>query len=554
MPELAFQRHGQELLRVALADHLTVGRAPECDLVIPDPTLSRLQAVVERRGGGYWLVDRSGRGTALGEATVQEAPLTDGAAIQFGTWQAIFRTRSPGPAPTTQAGDATAVRAPDLAPIGGAAALRVRSSGLERRVALDRAALTIGKAPDNDLVLDDPFVSNRHARLDRSGGRWWVTDLVSTNGTLLSGARVSHGELLPGAVLGIGGAELAFELVPSGRGPQADCEFEGIVSGDPGMRQIFEIIDRVAGSDVPVAILGETGTGKELVARAIHARSLRPQGPFVVVNCSAVAAGLTESEFFGHSKGAFTGALRDQEGLFAAADGGTLFLDEVGELALELQPKLLRALESGEVRPVGSSQSMQVSARIVAATNRDLRGQVGAGKFRDDLYYRLSVFPIHLPPLRSRRGDVRLLAERFLARIAPPALGIRWSEDALSKLEGHAWPGNVRQLRNVVQRALLLRGAGPVLGAELVVFDAPGCEPVHRKSDHDALQLEGLSLAEVEREAIRLALRRHRGSRAAVVKELGISKTTLLRKIAEWGLQDEGRQGAAADADPDGEE
>ena len=230
-----------------------------------------------------------------------------------------------------------------------------------------------------------------------------------------------------------------------------------IVFRSAAMARVDKLIERVAEATSPVLITGETGTGKELVARALHARSGRRKKPFCAVNCSAIAANLIESELFGHAQGAFTGADRERPGLFAAADGGTLFLDEIGELPLELQPKLLRVLQEGEVRPVGETRPRRVNVRVLAATARDLKAEAAAGRFRDDLFYRLAVIEIHLPPLRERREDIPLLAEHFLQRIAaregrtPPAL----APDALAVLQGYAWPGNIRELENFLEKTLI---------------------------------------------------------------------------------------------------
>jgi transcriptional regulator with PAS, ATPase and Fis domain len=266
------------------------------------------------------------------------------------------------------------------------------------------------------------------------------------------------------------------------------------------------------------------------------------------VNCAAIPETLMESELFGHEKGAFSGAERQRKGAFEEADRGTLFLDEIGEMPLDLQAKLLRALETGEVKRVGSSRPIQVSVRVVSATHRDLPAQVRAGKFREDLFFRLCVIPVPVPPLRARQGDVRALAQRFLDAAAPRGLQLRWSEEALRRLEAYDWPGNVRQLRNVVQRALLFRGEGTVLPAAAVTFE--DLRPAGGQGGDDTtLYLPGLTLEDIEREAIRLSLRRHRGKRAAVVKELQIAKSTVMKRIGQWKLQDEGREGGAAPED-----
>jgi len=550
MSELAFFRHGEELLRVALGDRTTIGRSADCDVSLPDPTLSRVQALIERRGDGFVLLDRSGRGTRVGGVEVSTAPLSSGAELAFGTWRALFRSSGAALAEATAAGGATGVRAaPPSNP--APARLRVRERGRERVAPLPAEGLSVGSDASNGLALEDPYVSARHLRIEPRSGRWEVVDVGSTNGTFLGGVRVWRSELPPGLPLALGDCELLLE-VGSPREGRLPGSYEGMFSLDASMRQVFDLVDRLAEADVPVAILGETGTGKELVARALHARSARREGPFVPVNCAAIPESLMESEIFGHEKGAFSGADRQRKGAFEEADQGTLFLDEIGEMPLELQAKLLRALESGEVKRVGSSRPIQVSVRIVSATHRDLQAQVRAQRFREDLFYRLCVVPVAVPPLRRRQGDVRALAQRFLDAAAPRGQPLRWSEEALKKLESYDWPGNVRQLRNVVLRALLLRGEGQVLAASAVTF-----EDVRRSAgpggDDTTLYLPGLTMEDVEREAIRLSLRRHHGNRAAAVRELRIAKSTVMKRIAQWGLQDEGRDGPG-EPDGDGEE
>jgi DNA-binding NtrC family response regulator len=548
MPEIAFFRRGEELLRVTLGDRTALGRAPDCDVSLPDPALSRLQAVVERRGERFWLVDRSGRGTPLGGRPVSEAPLADGAEIALGAYRALFRAAPAGVEATAAQRDATQLRQRSADPPVQPARLRIREKGHERTVNLPEG-LTVGKDPGCDVVLTDAFVSGSHLRAERRGGRFHLRDLGSTNGTFLGGARVVEAEWLPGTAVTLGDTELLLEA--GDPEPAPSPAFEGMLSHDRAMRQVFELVERVAGSDAPAAILGETGTGKELVARALHRLSARRDGPFIPVNCSAIAESLIESELFGHERGAFSGAERLRKGAFEEADGGTLFLDEIGELPLDLQPKLLRALELGEVKRVGATRPFQVNVRIVAATHRDLRARVRGGRFREDLYYRLCVVPVAIPPLRARRGDVALLAEHFLARAAPRGLTLRWSDEALAKLVAYDWPGNVRQLRNAVQRALLFRGEGLVVPASAVTLD--DARPAASSGgDDDTLFLRGLTLEAIEREAIRLSLRRNQGSRAAVVRELQIAKSTVMKRIAQWGLHDEGRDPSAA-AEPDAE-
>jgi DNA-binding NtrC family response regulator len=552
MPELAFFRRGEELLRVSLADRVVIGRDPACDVTLPDPALSRVHAVVEPRNGAWVLVDRSGRGVRVAGAEGPELSLADGAEIALGGWRALFRAETTGALEETVAAGGTQIREGEARSGPPPARLRVRAGGRERTLPVTAAGVVVGKDPACDAPVDDPFVSSRHLRIEPQGGAWAVVDLGSTNGTFISGARVARAELPLGVPVQLGDAEILLEARDSEE-PARVVAFEGLLSRDAGMLQVFELVERVAPSDAAVTILGDTGTGKELVARALHARSARRDGPFVPVNCSAIAETLIESELFGHEKGAFSGAERLRKGAFEEADHGTIFLDEIGELPLDLQPKLLRVLELGEVKRVGASRPMAVDVRIVAATHRDLRAQVRAGKFREDLYYRLCVVPITVPPLRQRRSDIRLLADAFLERSSPRGVALRWSPDAAARLEGYDWPGNVRQLKNVVQRALLFRGEGVAIPTSAVTFeDTRGV--ASDSGDHDTMYVRGLTLEEIEREAIRLSLRRHRGKRAAVVKELQIAKSTVMKRIGQWGLQNEGRAvGAPPEAEEEGE-
>lgn len=328
----------------------------------------------------------------------------------------------------------------------------------------------IGKAAENDLSLADETLSRFHFEIVRDAKGYLVRDLRSTNGTFLDGAEVKEAYLRPGAVIGAGGHELKFtpfeeriEFLPSEKERLGD-----LVGRSRAMREIFGLVEKIATTDATVLIGGETGTGKDVIARTLHQLSARRAAPFVVVDCGAVAGTLIESELFGHDKGAFTGAVTARQGAFELASGGTIFLDELGELSLELQPKLLRVLEQRELRRVGGARTIKVDVRIVAATRKDLRAEVEKGKFREDLFFRLSVVPITAPPLRDRREDIPLLVEHFVRALAP---GSALPEAALPALIGHDWPGNVRELRNVLERALAL-GADP--GGLVAPLGPPG--------------------------------------------------------------------------------
>jgi transcriptional regulator with PAS, ATPase and Fis domain len=337
----------------------------------------------------------------------------------------------------------------------------------------------------------------------------------------------AHGEVL-GWVMLLGEDGL------TDAGPDEPLHFQGMWTRDPTMKQVFHVLERASRRSVPVLVRGETGSGKELVARAVHALSPRSKGPFRAINCAALPATLLESELFGHVRGSFTGATRDHPGFFRAADRGTLFLDEVAEMPLDLQAKLLRVLETRTVIPVGGSDPVAVDVRIVAATHQSLRRAVEQGKFRADLMYRLRVVPIFLPPLRARRGDIELLVahmvdalndagERQVTRVSPGAMAV---------LRRYAWPGNVRELRNALEYAFVI-GEGPVL----TETDLP--PEVLQNGDDDAPPMVNAppSLDEdPEGARIRRALERAGGNRQRAAKILGMSRVTLWRRMRELGL------------------
>ncbi|MGA8042513.1 MAG: sigma-54 dependent transcriptional regulator [Terracidiphilus sp.] len=318
-----------------------------------------------------------------------------------------------------------------------------------------------------------------------------------------------------------------------------------MIGRSPEMEKIYRILSKVAQSTHPVLILGESGTGKELVARTIHAYGPNAKKPFLPVDCSSLVPTLMESELFGYVKGAFTGANRSKDGLLVSAEGGTVFLDEIGELSLDLQSKLLRALQEKEVRPVGATHRVPIKARIVAATNRDLAAMVERGTFRKDLFYRLNVVNLRLPSLRDRREDIPLLAAHFLDRISREQ-GAKYtlSDEALRTMMRHDWPGNVRELENAVQRACAL-SSGPVLhlGDLPTQLQEEGLA-AHRAanataSDENATNAPGVKpLVEMEREAILGAIRALHGDKLQAAKLLGIGKTTLYRKLKEYGITD----------------
>ena len=320
--------------------------------------------------------------------------------------------------------------------------------------------MTIGKAHDNLLVLPDKTVSRHHCELVRESVGVRVKDLGSTNGTRVDGTLIADALISAGSILRVGQVEIAIR--PSAQPitvmPSERTRFGDAIGKSLSMRTLFGVLEYMAPSNATVLLEGDTGTGKEVLARAIVKQGRRKKGPFVVVDCGSVSANLLESELFGHEKGAFTGAVAARKGAFELADGGTLFLDEIGELALDLQPKLLRALEAREIKRLGAGKPIKVDVRVVAATKVTLLDRVAAGTFREDLYFRLAVVPLKVPPLHARREDIPMLVLAVLEGLG--AAGMTVSDEAMSALLVRDWPGNVRELRNVVERAMLLAQSG----------------------------------------------------------------------------------------------
>jgi DNA-binding NtrC family response regulator len=322
--------------------------------------------------------------------------------------------------------------------------------------------LHLGNSEAAAIRLTDPMVSRRHARLWLVPGGLRISDEGSTNGTFVGGLRVFDALLTGGERLIVGDTVLRVDVVASGvavRLPEA-TRFGRVVGASAAMRRLYPLLERLALTDVPVVIEGETGTGKEIVAEAIHEVGPRVSGPYVVFDCTAISPNLLEAHLFGHERGAFTGAVSARPGVFEQADGGTLLIDEIGDLDIGLQAKLLRAVQRGEVQRIGTSTWRKVDVRLIAATRRDLEKEIQAGRFRDDLYYRLCVARVELPPLRSREGDVALLASHFWSQLGGEG-GI--PEHFLARLVGYAWPGNVRELHNVVARRVALGELEPAM-------------------------------------------------------------------------------------------
>ncbi|HEX5037690.1 MAG TPA: sigma-54 dependent transcriptional regulator [bacterium] len=323
--------------------------------------------------------------------------------------------------------------------------------------------------------------------------------------------------------------------------------FENIVGESRPMQDVFRLVEKIADTDSTVLVTGESGTGKELIAQAIHYRSRRSERPFVAVNCAAIPEGLLESELFGHVKGAFTGAVSTRAGKFEQADRGTIFLDEIGDMSPKLQVKVLRALQERVIQPVGSARNHEVDIRVIAATNQNLENAVAKGTFRQDLYYRLNVIPIHLPSLRERRDDVVLLVRHFLKKYQPngrdgrePGAKTSFAPEAFDRLRAYDWPGNVRELENLVQRLVVLRGGGEIGVAELpdnVAGRRTAESPVEASMPDDGVDLRAL-VERYESDLIRKAMEKSEGNKNRAAQLLKLNRTTLIEKLKKIGAKE----------------
>jgi DNA-binding NtrC family response regulator len=408
---------------------------------------------------------------------------------------------------------------------------------------IDEGTFLIGTHANNDLKLTDKTISRYHLELQLRPEGLRVTDLDSTNGTYQGATRIGSIVVQGKVRLRLGGTT---ELSLSPLDGQVEAQpftgerFGRAIGASKAMGSLFGLLGRVAQTDSTVLIEGETGTGKELLAEGLHLRSQRKPGPYVVVDCGAIAKDLIGSELFGHVRGAFTGAFGDKRGLLQEADGGTLFLDEIGELAMELQPHLLRVLERREVRRIGDSKARRVNIRVVAATNRDLQQQVAEGKFREDLYFRLAVVKVTVPPLRQRKEDIPLLIRHIVADLGRD--DFHPSGDVLARMMAYAWPGNVRELRNIVERGLFLsNGDFPLPKLEDSVIGMatrPGL-PVASSSDVYELPFKtakGKLVESFEREYLSHLLMRHHGNVSRAASEAGIDRNYIHRLVKKYNL------------------
>jgi DNA-binding NtrC family response regulator len=514
MPRLHFHFHGRHVFTHPLRPTRTlIGRSDRCDISLPSETVSRVHCWIEPRGDELWVCNRSQNGTYVNGRAVERERLTEGDRVDIGDYQARI-----GFDDAIDREGATTVS--PLAPATHEELVVFTRGALEgKAIKLTHACTTLG-GPGSDVVLDSTLPRDAvRVRVVRSR----VMIEPGGAGSTLAGSRVRETTpAFPGEEVKVSEHAFIIALRTEGEEDNERSAFGEMVGTSGSMRRLFGVLARVAAHDAPVLLAAESGCGKELAAKAVHTNSPRGSEPFVAVNCAAIADNLFESEVFGHEKGAFTGATHRQDGAFHQADGGTLFLDEVGELKLELQAKLLRALESGEVRRVGAATVEYPDVRIIAATNRNLSEMVQNGSFRRDLFFRLAVLTIRLPPLRERGEDIPILARTLLERQHP---GSFLTDEAARALQEYGWPGNVRELRNVLTRAIVL--SGPVVHPEGLQFNPWAFDDVS-PVPVDA-PVDDFALTEV--------LRRHGGNRARAARELGIPRSSLLYKLKRMGLE-----------------
>ncbi|MBX7096340.1 MAG: sigma 54-interacting transcriptional regulator [Myxococcaceae bacterium] len=401
-----------------------------------------------------------------------------------------------------------------------------------KSVSID-GSVKIGSHPSAELVLQDTTVSRYHVELQGRPEGVRVRDLESTNGTYLQGTRITEVIVEDQATVMVGKTTLRISMVESDLGlPAAQSSFGTVIGASPAMRQLFGILEKVAPTDSTVMLLGETGTGKEVLAHSLHEKSKRKGHPFVVVDCGAVAPTLIESELFGHVKGAFTGAIADRNGAFLEADGGTIFLDELGELPLDLQPKLLRVLEAGTVRRVGEDKQRRVDVRVIAATHRDLEKEIEAGRFRRDLYYRLAVVLVQVPPLRDRLDDIPLLTTHFTKGIGRGEFEL--PRGLMARFAAYHWPGNVRELRNLVERALAGADVDPLPNESSSARSLQANEGI---TDLPFKEAKERLVESFTKEYLVALLEKCNGNISQMAREAGIARNYVHRLVTKYGLK-----------------
>lgn len=533
MIELVFSRDGRPCLRKQVSDSpLTIGRDNDNQVQLTDEDISRQHLRIEHKDGKYVATDLSRNGTFLNNKPIKTSALNVGDTITMGRWTvSVMKSNS-----ETQNTTVVAPRQPTSILNFDVEKKTVSSQRLQltitspekkaRAVGIRHTEAIIGSMSSCDVEIEDPFVSRRHCRLIHKDGHLLLMDLGSTNGTYVDDIRIEQVSLPLKGSFRVGKTSIDYELDRHTEiiEPSIEISLGPMIGKSEAMREVFSLIERVAPSDATILITGESGTGKDLVARLLHQLSHRAAKPFISINCGAIPASIIESQLFGHERGSFTGAVERMAGLIELSHGGTLFLDEIGEMPLELQTRLLNVIESRKIRRLGGKEDIDVDFRLVTATNKELQKLARDGRFREDLFFRLFVVPINLSPLRERTEDIKLLADNFVRELSPPDTSAHLTDGAIEKLFSHNWPGNVRELKNVLQRAILL-AAADTIDAKDISF-----APLEIKVDREH------NLENKERDAIISALKANNGNQTKAAKQLGIARTTLSAKVLKYQI------------------
>jgi two-component system response regulator GlrR len=507
------------------ASGLEVGSGPGCDVVIHDAAVAERHFLVRRDGHRVVAIDL--RDTA----ERRERALVPGEKVAIGSRHEIVRVPDAPTRPRQGAiqTEPIPLRADDEPRLS----LLIGRGGDARRVSIGGRPIVIGTGEACDVVLFDRAVSARHCRIEPGESGVLVRDLGSRNGTHVDGVRSWVARVGPGTRLRLGRTDL--QLVA--RGESGDARSDGLIAASPAMLEVLGKVELLARLSSTVLVLGESGSGKEGIARALHLRGPRRDKPFVAVNAGGLPRDLIEAELFGHEKGAFTGALAQRRGVFEQAHGGTLFLDEIGELPLALQARLLRVLDTGEIRRVGSESTMRVDVRVVCATHRELGEMIADKTFREDLYYRLALHVVRVPPLRARPEDIRALAAHFVAAASVDVGAREISEAAIARLRAHGWPGNVRELRNVIENA----AAGAARVIDVVDVERAIAEIAGPRGGLGRVGALGLARAEG---SITELVDRYGGNLSEASRASGIPRTTLRDRLrSEAAKRREGKAG-----------
>ncbi len=549
MPHLIFSQHGKTLLQVPLTKQNTqVGRSQACDVVLSEPTISRLQFSVYQLEGSYFVKNLGKAKLKLNGKIVEASSISENDFLELEAWRIALGNSDSSSLENqedTYVSHAISgtTQALHLSRVGEelhyeTLQLKVQSpQGSVKFYPIQQGTNTLGKSPACDIKIEDSYVSDTHAKLICQDSKVLIYDLQSTNGTYVNGLKAREVELDENSVVKIGQSEITLELKSHSqkiKGLSANS-FGPFVGKSKAMRELYALIQQVASTHAPICIFGETGTGKELVAKSLHDLSGRKEKAWVVLNCGAIAKELIQSELFGHEKGAFTGAQQQHKGVFEQAQGSTLFLDEIAELPLDLQTNLLRVLETGKIRRVGSVQEIPVDVRIVCATHQDLARLVSEKKFREDLFFRLHVLPLYLAPLRERKEDIPLLAEHFLKIFLPEGRTLIWSAETLDFLMNQDWPGNVREFKNAIQRAVILAKKAVLEPSDFGFLSSRGAACCAQ--NEGAPRGTPTNLQDIEKQVILQELERQKDNRLATAKALGISKSTLYEKFKLYGIK-----------------